>query len=205
MAQLMAQLMALPKFKFVIPIAATMSIFLLLATAQFAAPPARAADLSQLAVGTMANFNLSAKPLPVPDIKFQDEQGRERDLAMVAGKVVLINFWATWCGPCRREMRDLDKLQARLGGPAFTVLAVSSDRKGMEVVQKFYRQYKIRHLGAYNDPSSKGQRAFRAFGLPTSVLIDGQGREIGRLVGPAEWSSNGALDLIKAAIANAAQ
>ncbi|MFP6749000.1 MAG: TlpA disulfide reductase family protein [Alphaproteobacteria bacterium] len=179
-----------------------MSIFLLLATAQFAAPSARAGDLPQLVTGTMANFSLSAKPLPVPEINFRDDGGRERDLAMVAGKVVLINFWATWCGPCRREMPDLDQLQARLGGPEFTVLAISSDRKGMAVVQEFYRQYKIRHLGAYNDSSSKAQRAFRAFGLPTSVLLDGQGREIGRLVGPAEWSSDEATALIKAAISH---
>lgn len=194
--------MAQPKYKGTIPIAATMSIFLLLATAQFAARSARAGDLSQLVTGTMANFNLPAEPLPVPAIKFRDDGGLERSLAMVAGKVLLINFWATWCGPCRREMPDLDQLQARLGGPEFTVLAISSDRKGMAVVQEFYRKYKILHLGAYNDSSSKAQQAFRAFGLPTSVLLDSRGREIGRLVGPAEWSSDEALALIKAAISH---
>ena len=193
--------MAKLKYKFVITIAATMSIFLALAISQFAAPVAQAIDLSHRVKGTMANFNPSKKPLPVPSIKFRDEQGREQDLTMVRGKVVLINFWATWCGPCRREMADLDQLQAQLGGRDFMVLAISSDRKGMDVVRDFYRDYKIKHLGVFNDSTSKAQRAFRVYGLPTSVLIDDRGRELGRLVGPAEWHSDEAVALIKAAIA----
>ncbi|MDE0725775.1 MAG: TlpA disulfide reductase family protein [Alphaproteobacteria bacterium] len=149
----------------------------------------------------MANFNAAPKPLPAPAIEFRDNQGQIQDLSVARGKVVLLNFWATWCGPCRREMPDLDALQANLGGPEFTVMAISSDRQGLEVIRKFYRQYKIKHLAVFNDKSSKATRAFKAYGLPTSVLIDARGRELGRLVGPAEWNSEQAVALIKAAIA----
>jgi thiol-disulfide isomerase/thioredoxin len=189
--------MALRKYKSVIPFVATMSIFWALATSQIAA----AGELSQLATGAMANFNAVPKPLPVPVIKFRDNRGQLQDLSLARGKVILLNFWATWCGPCRREMPDLDALQARLGGPKFIVMAISSDRQGLEVIAKFYRQYKIKHLAIFNDKSSKATRAFKVYGLPTSVLVDGRGRELGRLVGPAEWNSEQAVALIKAAIA----
>ncbi|MFP6699346.1 MAG: TlpA disulfide reductase family protein, partial [Alphaproteobacteria bacterium] len=141
------------------------------------------------------------KPLPAPAIEFRDNQDQIQDLSVARGKVVLLNFWTTWCGPCRREMPDLDALQANLGGPEFTVMAISSDRQGLEVIRKFYRQYKIKHLAVFNDKTSKATRAFKAYGLPTSVLIDARGRELGRLVGPAEWNSEQAVALIKAAIA----
>ncbi|MDP6342568.1 MAG: TlpA disulfide reductase family protein [Alphaproteobacteria bacterium] len=152
---------------------------------------------AKLAVGTMANFTLLAEPKPAPRVSFRDAKGGKRGLEEFRGKVVLINFWATWCGPCRREMADLDELQDRLGGDRFEILAISSDRKGMPAVRQFYEENKIRHLAAYNNKSAKAQRTFRAFGLPTSVLVDRQGREIGRLVGPAEWASDEAVALLK--------
>mgnify|MGYP003969560397 FL=1 len=181
---------------YLIPFVATMSIFLALAMTHIA----QAAGLSQYTVGAMANFNLSPGLPPAPAISFRDEKGEKHSLADFADKVVLINFWATWCGPCRREMADLDHLQKQIGGPKFSVLAISSDRKGMEVVKKFYAENKILHLDAWIDKTTKAQRAFGAYGLPTSVLMDGRGREVGRLVGPAEWASDEAVSLIKAVI-----
>jgi len=197
MAQL-PQLHRIPQIPSVTSIFATMSIFLLLAMIQIA----HAGSLSQRAVGTMANFTPSPKPLPVPVITFRDGKGQKRGLAEFSGKVVLVNFWATWCGPCRREMPDLDKLQARLGGPKFAVVAISSDRKGLEVVRTFYQENEIQHLDTYIDKTTKAQRAFGAYGLPTSVLIDAKGREVGRLVGPAEWVSAEAIALINEVIAS---
>jgi len=114
---------------------------------------------------------------------------------------VLLDFWATWCGPCRREMPDLDKLQALLGGPKFAVVAISSDRKGLEVVQKFYQENDIRNLEIFIDKSTKAQRLFGAYGLPTSVLLDANGLKVGHLVGPAEWASADAIALIREVIA----
>jgi len=193
----MAKLPFIPKVPLLISLVAALSILSLLAMVQIA----RTGGLSERAVGTMANFTPSSKPLPVPVITFRDRDGQERGLAEFAGKVVLLNFWATWCGPCRREMPDLDELQSRLGGPKFIVMAISSDRKGLEAVQKFYQENDIRHLDIFIDKTTKVQRAFGAYGLPTSVLIDGEGREVGRLVGPADWASANAIALIKAVIA----
>ena len=192
--------MAREKYKNVIPAFAVPVVCLALFIAQVIAQSGHAGDLSEKITGTMAKFIISEKPQPVTQITFYDEQGRKVDLSFMEGKVVLINFWATWCGPCRREMKDLGELQAELGGPDFAVVALSSDRKGIPVVRKFYNDYNIRHLLAYNDKSGKSQREFQIYGLPTTLLLDRQGRELGRLVGPAEWSSPEAIDLIRNAM-----
>ena len=125
-------------------------------------------------------------------------------LAAFRGKVVVLNFWATWCAPCRREMPDLDHLQATYGGADFAVVALSADRKGPTVIPPFYKEAGVRHLAVYNDKSMKSNRAFRVIGLPTTVLLDRQGREVGRLIGPAEWAAPEALRLIEHLIAEPA-
>ena len=147
--------------------------------------------------GAMANFTLNEGRPPAPDIRFFDGAGKALSLADFKGKVVLLNFWATWCAPCRREMGDLDKLEGELGGKKFTVLALSSDRQGFKVVDKFYGQEKLNHLARYNDKTIKAQRAFRVLGLPTSFLIDAKGRIAGKLVGAAEWSAPEAVALMR--------
>lgn len=156
----------------------------------------QAESVPALATGAMENFDLAETPRPAPDGTFVDGQGRQVALSEFRGKLVLLNFWATWCGPCVRELPDLDRLQAALGGPGFQVLAVSSDRKGPEVVRPFLDKLGIRELAAYNDRKAALQRAFKVFGLPTTVLLDAEGRELGRLVGPAEWNSDEARRLI---------
>jgi len=150
-----------------------------------------------LARGAMANFSFLATPTPAPAVPFRRENGEEVRLADFTGKVVLINFWATWCGPCRREMPALDRLQAALGGADFQVLAISLDRKGAPVARKFMDEVAAGHLSLFVDPKSRLSRAMGALGLPTSVLLDRTGREVGRLVGPAEWDSPEARALIR--------
>lgn len=161
-----------------------------------AAAPARAA----LSVGQMQNFTFLDTPESVPDISFVDGEGRELGLADFHGKFVLVNLWATWCGPCRREMPSLDRLQARLSGGDFTVLALSQDRKGVDAVAKFLNEINVSNLGVYVDSRARSARKLGAIGLPTTVLLDREGRMIGRLVGPAEWDSDEAAHLIKAVI-----
>ncbi|HET6159940.1 MAG TPA: TlpA disulfide reductase family protein [Dongiaceae bacterium] len=101
------------------------------------------------------------------------------------GKVVLLNIWATWCGPCREEMPTLDRLQAQLGGPDFEVIAMSIDRGGFEAIRKFFAEVGVQHLAMYLDSTMDASSVLSAVGLPTSLLIDRDGTEIGRLIGPA--------------------
>ncbi|WP_198294130.1 TlpA disulfide reductase family protein [Ensifer sp. BR816] len=139
--------------------------------------------------GVPKGFVLSDGPKPVPDVRFTDGDGRPGALADFRGKVVLLNVWATWCGPCRKEMPTLDRLQAALGGPNFEVVALSIDRQGAEVVRTFYSEIGVRNLALHVDASGQALSALAALGLPTTILIDTEGRELGRLMGPAEWDA----------------
>ena len=113
------------------------------------------------------------------------------------GKVVLLTIWATWCAPCRREMPTLERLQAELGGPDFEVVALSIDRKGLPVVKEFYEELGLQQLGMYVDASGKASRELSALGVPTTLLIDRESNEIGRLAGPAEWDSPEMVSFIR--------
>jgi thiol-disulfide isomerase/thioredoxin len=146
------------------------------------ARPISAADAPQ-------KFALHPEPKAVPEIQFQDSDGKALTLADFRGKVVQLNIWATWCVPCRREMPTLDRLQAKLGGPDFQVLPLSIDRNGFEAITRFYAEVEVKHLGMYLDSSTEAAATLGAVGLPTTLLIDRDGREVGRLVGPAEWDS----------------
>lgn len=143
------------------------------------------------------NFVFHDAPRPIPAIQFADDQGRARTLADFRGKVVLLNIWATWCGPCRREMPSLDRLQGMLGGADFVVVALSIDRAGIEVVRKFYADVSIRNLAIYIDTSMKTARELGTVGVPATLLIDREGRELGRLVGPAEWDELEIVEFLK--------
>jgi len=146
------------------------------------------------------NFVVYGAPRAVGVISFQDDRGQTRGLADFKGKVVLLNIWATWCGPCRLEMPALDRLQARLGGPDFEVVPISIDRGGMETVRKFYSEIGLRILAKYIDASGQALRTLDAVGLPTTLLIDRAGREIGRIIGPAEWDTPEIAEFLKSVI-----
>lgn len=139
--------------------------------------------------GQLGEFSVHPTPKPTPDIHFTDANGVTRSLADFSGRVVLLNFWATWCAPCVEEMPALDRLQGRLGGPDFAVVAISIDRQGADVVAPFLEKLGIGQLARYFDRSGASMRAFALRGLPTTLLIDEQGREIGRLEGAAHWDS----------------
>ena len=158
---------------------------------------ARAEPPRQLATGEMANFTFLKAPQAAPTVSFVDGESKELTLAAFQGKVLLLNFWATWCAPCRKEMKELDDLQKQMGGPKFAVLAISADRQGPSVVGDFFNEVGIRHLAKYNDGSMKTHRAFKSLGLPTTVLLDHNGMDVGRLVGPAAWNAKEALALVR--------
>jgi len=175
------------------------------------APTAGAAaaepDAGQPAAGEGANapgrselaaFVLRKEPEALPEIKFLDADGRERTLADWRGKIVLLNLWATWCLPCRKEMPALDRLQATLGSDQFQVVAISVDRTGLTGAKKFLEETKTPNLSVYADPTARLASTLRAAGLPATLLIDKEGRELGRLLGPAEWDGEAARRLIQA-------
>jgi thiol-disulfide isomerase/thioredoxin len=129
------------------------------------------------------------EPRSLPQIQFENGEGETMSLADFKGSLVLLNIWATWCAPCRREMPTLDRLQATLGGADFQVVALSLDRNGLPVVQEFYAELGLETLPIYVDESGAAQRALNVLGLPTTLLLDRDGNEVGRLLGPAEWDS----------------
>jgi thiol-disulfide isomerase/thioredoxin len=134
-------------------------------------------------------FSMHPEPRSLPEIRLENGEGETMSLADFKGSLVLLNIWATWCAPCRREMPTLDRLQATLGGPDFQVVALSLDRKGLPVVQEFYSELGLETLPIYVDASGETQRALSVLGLPTTLLLDRDGNEVGRLLGPAEWDS----------------
>jgi thiol-disulfide isomerase/thioredoxin len=139
-------------------------------------------------------------PTPLPEIAIADGDGKAGALADFHGKVVLLNIWATWCVPCRKEMPTLDRLQVQLGGPDFEVVALSIDRGGAEVVRKFYGEIGVKRLGIHLDSAGAAFEKLGVVGLPTTLLIDRDGREVGRLVGPAEWDSSEMVAFLKSVI-----
>lgn len=140
---------------------------------------------------------LHETPQALADISFQDATGNLLQLSDWRGKIVLLNVWATWCGPCREEMPTLDRLQEKLGGERFDVLALSIDRGGVGVVQEFYDEIGLQHLQLWIDPTMKASRAMKVFGLPTTLLIGPDGTELGRKVGPAEWDAPEAIKFFR--------
>jgi thiol-disulfide isomerase/thioredoxin len=146
-----------------------------------------------------AAFNFApSEPKAAPELSFQDAQGKQLSLADFRGQVVVLNLWATWCAPCRREMPSLDRLQAEHGGDRLHVLPLSIDRVGLQQIEAFYDEVGIQHLQIYRDPKAATSRALGAFGLPTTVVFDREGREVGRVLGPDEWDGDEAVAILRA-------
>lgn len=150
--------------------------------------------------GKMAAFVTKKAPEPLPDITFKNGEGTTLKLSDFKGRTILLNLWATWCGPCREEMPSLDRLQKELGSDKFEVVALSLDRQGADAAKKFLDEVKVTNLKLYIDESARQASALKIIGMPTTILIDRDGNEIGRLAGPAEWDSADAKKLIEAAL-----
>jgi len=160
--------------------------------------------LAPLAQGEVAALTMATAPLRLPDLAFEDAEGRPKKLSDWRGRTVLVNLWATWCVPCRKEMPALESLQTRLGGPNFEVVAVNIDTRDSEKPKNFWKEINLTRLGYFSDPKAKVFQELktigRALGMPTSVLVDGEGCEIATIAGPAEWDSDDAIKLITAAV-----
>jgi thiol-disulfide isomerase/thioredoxin len=154
-------------------------------------------------IGPETGHFRSAGPRPLPPLHFTDGDGRPMTLASFAGRVVLLNLWATWCAPCVRELPSLDRLQASLGGPDFQVVALAEDRGGAATVLPFLKERQIRALSAYLDAPGMAPTALETDGLPTTLLIDRQGREVGWMLGGTDWDAGPARHAIEALIGRA--
>jgi thiol-disulfide isomerase/thioredoxin len=165
---------------------------------------ALSSKIAPLAHGEVAALTMATTPLRVPDLAFLDANGQPKKLSDWRGRTVLVNLWATWCVPCRKEMPALEELQTKLGGPNFEVVAVNIDTRDPDKPKKFLKDANLTRLGFFSDEKAKVfqdlKSVGRALGMPTSVLIDGQGCEIATIAGPAEWGSDDAVKLIQAAI-----
>jgi len=139
-------------------------------------------------------------PLPMLSPPITDGAGRSLTLADFRGRTLLLNIWAPWCAPCRHEMPTLDRLQARMGGPEFQVLALSIDKGGFDTVRAFYAEVGIAHLDIYLADQLRAMMAFGVVGLPTTLLVNSQSREVARKVGPAAWDSPAAISQIQRVI-----
>jgi thiol-disulfide isomerase/thioredoxin len=160
--------------------------------------------LEPLARGEVAGLTMAKTPLKLPDLAFKDADGQDKKLSDWRGRTVLVNLWATWCVPCRKEMPALDGLETQLGGNDFQVVAINIDTRDAEKPKAFLKDGNLTRLDYFTDTSAKVFQDLkgigRALGMPTSVLVDGKGCEIATIAGPAEWNSDDAVKLIKAAV-----
>jgi thiol-disulfide isomerase/thioredoxin len=163
------------------------------------------ADIAALRTGDMKKLVFHAQPKPVSDAKFflADNAGKAT-LADYKGKYILLNFWATWCAPCRKEMPMLSALQAEFGGEKFEVLTIATGRNTPAGMTKFFTEAKITNLPLHTDPKQALAREMGIFGLPISVILNPDGLEIARLRGDAEWDSDSAKAIIAALLARPA-
>ena len=153
-------------------------------------------------VGQMQSFEMVPNLRPRPKDSWRDAAGQEVSLATFNGKVVMLNFWASWCSPCLRELPSINRLQARLGGDQFTVVALNVDRGGKSVARRYTRRLNLDKLDLYLDQDNTTAKSMKLQSMPTTIIFDAKGREVGRLVGSAEWDTEEAVDLLQWFIEN---
>jgi thiol-disulfide isomerase/thioredoxin len=165
---------------------------------------AKARNLAPLAKGEVAAVQIANEARLLPDLTFTDASGTRKSLSDWRGRTVLLNLWATWCIPCRQEMPALAALERKLGGRDFEVVAVNIDTRDLDKPKTWLKQYGIESLAYYADPSAKVFQDLKligkAFGMPTTMIVDPKGCEIATLAGPAEWSSDDGVKLVEAAL-----
>lgn len=157
------------------------------------------ADVSALLTGDMAKMVMADAPAALPEATLTDLQDAPRSMAEFHGKWVVLNFWATWCPPCREEMPSLDRLQAAM--PEIAVVPVATGRNSPEAMQRFWDEAAIANLEILRDPKSDLARQMGVMGLPVTIVVNPEGAEVGRLIGDAHWDSPEAQALLRALMA----
>ncbi|SLN48583.1 Thiol:disulfide interchange protein TlpA [Aquimixticola soesokkakensis] len=166
--------------------------------------PLPAAQIETLRVGEMRKLSFLETPKAVPDLSFTDPDGTERFLSDYAGKVVVLNFWATWCAPCRKEMPTFDAL-AREMGAEVAVVPIATGRNALPAITRFFEETGVETLPVLLDPKGQLARSMAVLGLPATLLIDAQGYEVARMTGEADWNAPHARAVINALVAQGAQ
>lgn len=160
------------------------------------------AELEALREGSMKKLAFAAEPSAVPSTTFTDSAGGEHSLADWQGKYVLANFWATWCAPCRKELPALDALNRDFGGDRFEVVTIATGRNPVPAIERLFTEVGVESLPILLDPKQALSRDMGVLGLPVSVIIDPEGREIARMSGDAEWNSDSARAIVAALLAS---
>ena len=157
------------------------------------------AAVKALRTGDMKKLVIS-EPGDVVEGTFTTRDGEQVSFSDMRGKALVVNFWATWCAPCRHEMPSLNALDAAMESESFDVIAIASGRNKLRAIDAFFAEEGIDRLEVYLDPSSGILRSLGAFGLPTTIILDAEGREIGRLMGDADWASDNAIEVLSALV-----
>jgi thiol-disulfide isomerase/thioredoxin len=157
------------------------------------------ADVAALRDGDMKKLALHDAPVAIPEAVLLDADDGEHSLAEYRGKWVVLNFWATWCAPCRHEMPSLDRLQAAM--PDLAVVPVATGRNAVEGIKRFFEEAEIKSLPILRDPKSQLARGMAVMGLPVTVILNPEGQEVARLIGDAEWDSDSAKEVLSALMA----